>query len=110
MTPSLSSSFVLMTWTIVRADFSLIDVILFHLGLGIQGLEYELNFEIVFFREEDQWMKHRLMQLEEQKIHIQAQMLELEKERFVAKVSLEKRHGNGDDENGKRANGVGIEA
>lgn len=31
---------------------------------------------------QDQWMKHRLIQLEEQKIHIQAQMLELEKERF----------------------------
>ncbi|KAK1436406.1 hypothetical protein QVD17_02186 [Tagetes erecta] len=31
---------------------------------------------------QDQWMKHRLLQLEEQKIHIQAQMLELEKERF----------------------------
>ncbi|XP_071715768.1 uncharacterized protein [Rutidosis leptorrhynchoides] len=31
---------------------------------------------------QDQWMKHRLLQLEEQKVHIQAQMLELEKERF----------------------------
>lgn len=31
---------------------------------------------------QDQWMKHRLVQLEEQKLHIQAQMLELEKERF----------------------------
>ncbi|KAI3807483.1 hypothetical protein L1987_23413 [Smallanthus sonchifolius] len=31
---------------------------------------------------QDQWMKNRLLQLEEQKIHIQAQMLELEKERF----------------------------
>ncbi|KAI3733095.1 hypothetical protein L1987_64313 [Smallanthus sonchifolius] len=31
---------------------------------------------------QDQWMKHRWMQLEEQKIHIQEQMLELEKERF----------------------------
>ncbi|KAI3714222.1 hypothetical protein L1987_72819 [Smallanthus sonchifolius] len=52
----------------------------------------------------------RKMQLEEQEIYIQAQMLELQKERFVASVSLEKRHGNGDDENVKRANGVGIEA
>ncbi|XP_023758038.1 uncharacterized protein LOC111906507 [Lactuca sativa] len=31
---------------------------------------------------QDQWMKHRLLQLEEQKIQIQSQMLELEKERF----------------------------
>ncbi|XP_071737764.1 uncharacterized protein [Rutidosis leptorrhynchoides] len=31
---------------------------------------------------QDQWMKHRLVQLEEQKVHIQEQMLELEKERF----------------------------
>lgn len=31
---------------------------------------------------QDQWIKHRMVQLEEQKVHIQAQMLELEKERF----------------------------
>ncbi|PWA69642.1 hypothetical protein CTI12_AA295560 [Artemisia annua] len=31
---------------------------------------------------QDQWMKHRLIQLDEQKIQIQAQMLELEKERL----------------------------
>ncbi|KAD4584770.1 hypothetical protein E3N88_22371 [Mikania micrantha] len=31
---------------------------------------------------QDQWMKHRLLQLEEQKIHVQVQMLELEKELF----------------------------
>ncbi|KAI3755381.1 hypothetical protein L1987_55182 [Smallanthus sonchifolius] len=36
------------------------------------------------FVRKDQWMKHRLMQLEEQEMHIQAQMLELQKERFVA--------------------------
>ncbi|GFS30023.1 sequence-specific DNA binding transcription factor [Actinidia rufa] len=31
---------------------------------------------------QEQWMKHRSLQLEEQKLQIQAQMLELEKERF----------------------------
>ncbi|MFS7975621.1 putative transcription factor Trihelix family [Helianthus anomalus] len=31
---------------------------------------------------QDQWLNNRLLQLEEQKVHIQAQMLELEKERF----------------------------
>lgn len=44
----------------------------------IQGLPEGMKANLM----QDQWMKHRLLQLEEQKIHIQAQMLELEKERF----------------------------
>ncbi|MFS7912749.1 hypothetical protein Hanom_Chr02g00133521 [Helianthus anomalus] len=31
---------------------------------------------------QDQWLNNRLLHLEEHKMHIQAQMLELEKERF----------------------------
>ncbi|KAD6119400.1 hypothetical protein R6Q59_025462 [Mikania micrantha] len=52
-------------------------------GSQMKNLQADVNLEGVKSNQmQDQWMKNRLIQLEEQKIHIQTQMLELEKERF----------------------------
>nr|GEV63359.1 hypothetical protein [Tanacetum cinerariifolium] len=52
-------------------------------GSQVKNLQADTNQEGVRANHlQDQWMKHRLIQLDEQKIQIQAQMLELEKERL----------------------------
>ncbi|KAK9077386.1 hypothetical protein SSX86_005723 [Deinandra increscens subsp. villosa] len=51
-------------------------------GSQLKNLQADMNEGVKSDLLQDQWMKNRLLQLEEQKIHIQAQMLELEKERF----------------------------
>ncbi|GJY94317.1 hypothetical protein Tco_0510678 [Tanacetum coccineum] len=52
-------------------------------GSQVKNLQADTNQEGVKANHlQDQWMKHRLIQLDEQKIQIQAQMLELEKERL----------------------------
>lgn len=52
-------------------------------GSQLKNVQADMNQEGVKVNlMQDQWIKHRSIQLEEQKIHIQSQMLELEKERF----------------------------